>query len=73
MLDDRTAQMFLRLAQNEPDLRAWLEGELAAVTQILTNHLDEVHVRRAQGQAQHITRILTLLDPNPARRRGQPT
>ena len=60
--------LFARLAQNEPDLKSWLEGELAEATQVLIQNADEVQVRRAQGKAQHVERMLRLLDPRAAKR-----
>ena len=70
MLDDRSARLFARLAQGEPHLTAWLEGELAAVTKILVNNSDHAQLLRAQGKAQHLEAMLKLLAPPSATRRA---
>lgn len=55
--------MFSRLAQNEPHLKVWLEGELAGAYNTLVCNQSEPQIRQAQGRAQLLRELLKLLTP----------
>lgn len=54
--------MFARLAQNEPHLKVWLEGQLAGVHDLLISNVNETQLRQAQGRAQTLRELVKLLD-----------
>lgn len=48
-----------------PDLRAWISDELDLIHKDLELKDDERLIRRAQGQAKQLRKLLELLDSSP--------
>jgi len=53
--------MFARLGRGEPQLQEWLLSELADAYNVLVKMTDEAQLRVAQGRAQALLRLSSLL------------
>jgi hypothetical protein len=62
MLNARQTQMFESVARAHPQLREYLEGELAKKIEVLILNTDAEHLRRAQGHAQALRELIGALD-----------
>ena len=62
MLTNTQKQMFEFVARSAPQLREWLHAELEQQVKLLINVVDTEQLRRAQGHAQCLTRVIAMLD-----------
>lgn len=61
-LSPQDRQLFESLARNSPRLRQWLAAELVKQQEILVQAVDDLQMRRAQGNALRLQQMIDLLD-----------
>jgi len=61
-LSQQENQLFESLARNHPRLRVWLVDQIDKQHQILVKAVDDLHIRRAQGNVAALQQIIDNLD-----------
>ena len=62
MLTSKDLQLFESIARNNPQFREWLQRELNETTKVMINMVDEGQMRRAQGAAITLQKLIEALD-----------